>query len=138
MPVACSVRDPPVTEQKVTFRTEQIAAYARASGDMNPIHLDERFAMSVGLPGVIAHGLLQMSIAAVVAGKAAGGASRLRKLSCRFAGVVEPGDTVTFIAEEVGPGRLQLRAVNQHGDVVLTKGAAEFEPGLGGEGGDAG
>lgn len=127
MPLARFVRDPLVTEQKVEFRTEQIAAYARASGDLNPIHLDERFAKSVGLPGVIAHGMLQMSIAAVVAGKAAGGAARLRRLSCRFAGMVEPGDVVTFTAEETGPGKLQVRAVNQHGDVILTKGLAEFD-----------
>ena len=114
-------------EQKVTFRAEQIAAYARASGDMNPIHLDEKFARSVGLPGVIAHGMLQMSIAAVVAGRAAGGAARLRRVSCRFAGMVEPGDTVTFSAEETEqPGKLVLRATNQHGDTILSKGVAEF------------
>ena len=116
-----------MTVQDVVFREEQIAAYARASGDMNPIHLDERFARSVGLPGVIAHGMLQMSIAAVVAGKAAGGAQKLRRLSCRFAGMVQPGDTVTFTAEEAEPGKLQLKAVNQHGDVILTKGFAEFD-----------
>ena len=85
-------------EQKILFREEQIAAYARASGDMNPIHLDARFAQSVGLPGVIAHGMLQMSMAAIVAATAAGGAKRLRQLSVRFAGMVEPGDTVTFTA----------------------------------------
>jgi acyl dehydratase len=129
VPVARPVRDPLVTEQKVEFRTEQIAAYARASGDMNPIHLDEKFAKSVGLPGVIAHGMLQMSIAAVVAGKAAGGPQRLRRLSCRFAGMVEPGDEVTITADEVEPGRLSIRAVNQHGDLVLTKAFAEYEPG---------
>jgi acyl dehydratase len=114
-------------EQDVTFRAEQIAAYARASGDMNPIHLDEKFAKSVGLPGVIAHGMLQMSIAAVVAGKAAGGAQKLRRVSCRFAGMVQPGDTVTFSAEETDePGRLALKATNQHGDTILTKGVAEY------------
>ncbi len=122
-----------MTEQKVQFRTEQIAAYARASGDMNPIHLDEAFARSVGLPGVIAHGMLQMSIAAIVAGKAAGGAQRLRRLAVRFAGMVEPGDTATFSADVVGPGKLQIRATNQHGDLILTKGIAEFDAG----GGDA-
>ena len=116
-----------MTEQKVLFQTEQIAAYARASGDMNPIHIDEKFARSVGLPGVIAHGMLQMSIAAVVAGKAAGSPQKLRRLTCRFAGMVEPGDTVTFTAEECEPGKLQLRAVNQHGDVILTKALAEFD-----------
>jgi acyl dehydratase len=114
-------------EQDVTFREEQIAAYARASGDMNPIHVDDRFARSVGLPGVIAHGMLQMSIAAVVAGKAAGGAQKLRRVSCRFAGMVRPGDTVTFSAEETDDaGTLRLKAVNQDGDVILTKGVAEY------------
>ena len=113
-------------EQKVTFREEQIAAYARASGDTNPIHLDDRFAKSVGLPGVIAHGMLQMSIAAVVAGKAAGGPQKLRRVAVRFAGMVRPGDTVTFSAEETEPGKLQLKATNQDGDVILTKGVAEF------------
>lgn len=112
--------------QDVTFREEQIAAYARASGDMNPIHLDDRFAKSVGLPGVIAHGMLQMSIAAVVAAKAAGGPQRLRRVTVRFAGMVRPGDTVTFSADETDPGRLQLKAVNQDGDVILTKGVAEY------------
>ena len=114
-------------EQQVTFREEQIAAYARASGDMNPIHLDDRFAKSVGLPGVIAHGMLQMSIAAAVAGKAAGGAQKLRRVSCRFAGMVRPGDTVTFRAEETEePGKLVLTATNQDGDTILTKGVAEY------------
>jgi acyl dehydratase len=122
-----------MSTQDVVFREEQIAAYARASGDMNPIHLDDRFARSVGLPGVIAHGMLQMSIAAVVAGRAAGRAQKLRRLSCRFAGMVQPGDTVTFTADEVEPGKLQVSAVNQHGDVILTKGVAEFDV----EGGDA-
>ncbi|TMD40312.1 MAG: acyl dehydratase, partial [Chloroflexi bacterium] len=45
-----------MTERRVTFSREQIAAYAEASGDHNPIHLDDGFARSVGLPGVIAHG----------------------------------------------------------------------------------
>jgi acyl dehydratase len=114
-------------EQSVTFRAEQIAAYAQASGDTNPIHLDDKFARSVGLPGVIAHGMLQMSIAAVVAAKAAGSPQKLRRVACRFAGMVKPGDTVTFTAEDTGdPGRLALKATNQDGDVILTKGVAEY------------
>jgi acyl dehydratase len=116
-----------VTEQKVLYGVDQIAAYAQASGDLNPIHLDESFAKSVGLPGVIAHGMLQMGIAAVVAARAAGGAGRLRKMSCRFTGMVRPGDTVTFTAEEVTPGHLQVKAVNQNEDAVLTKSFAEFQ-----------
>ena len=116
-----------MSERSVTFTREQIAAYAKASGDHNPIHLDDEFARSVGLPGLIAHGLLQMGLLAVVAGQAAGGPSRLRSLACRFAGMVEPGDTVTFTAKPAGQGRLELGATNQRGEAILTKAVAEYE-----------
>jgi acyl dehydratase len=116
-----------MTEKTITFTTEQIAAYAEASGDRNPIHLDADFARSVGLPGVIAHGLLQMAVAGTVAAEAAGGPHRLRRLGVRFAGMVEPGDTIRFTAEAAGPGKLVLQAVNQRGQAVLTKAAAEYE-----------
>ena len=114
-----------MTERKVTFTRDQIDAYAEASGDINPIHLDEDFAKSVGLPGIIAHGLLQMGILAVVAAQAAGGPEKLRRLSCRFAGMVEPGDTITFTAGPVGDGKIDLHAVNQRGEAVLSKSFAE-------------
>ena len=116
----------PLLTRTVTFTNEQITAYAQASGDHNPIHLDDDFARSVGLPGRIAHGMLQMGIAGTVAAEAAGGGSRLRKLQCRFAGMVVPGDTVTFTAEPAGPGKLDLRAVNERGEAVLTRAAAEY------------
>jgi acyl dehydratase len=115
-----------MSELTVTFTKEQIAAYAEASGDHNPIHLDDDFARNVGLPGVIAHGMLQMGLMATVAADAAGGGTRLRRLSCRFAGMVLPGDTVTFTAEPAGNGKLDLRAVNQRGEPVLTKSTAEY------------
>jgi acyl dehydratase len=116
-----------VTQRSVTFTKAQIAEYAQASGDHNPIHLDDDFARTVGLPGIIAHGLLQMGLMATVAADAAGGPDRLRRLYCRFAGMVVPGDTVTFTAEPAGPGRLELRAVNQRGEPVLTKSVAEVD-----------
>jgi acyl dehydratase len=115
-----------MSEKRVTFTVAQIAAYAEASGDHNPIHLDGEFARSAGLPGVIAHGMLQMGIAGTVAAKAASGPQRLRRLAVRFAGMVEPGDTVLFTAEPAGEGKLELRAVNQRGEAVLTKGVAEY------------
>jgi acyl dehydratase len=115
-----------MTERKVTFNREQIAAYAEASGDQNPIHLDGDFARSVGLPGVIVHGMLQMGLLATVASEAAGGPDRLRRLSVRFAGMVEPGDTVTFAAKPASPGKLELSATNQRGEAVLTKASAEY------------
>ena len=126
MPVESAFRDPFVSERTVTFTKEQIAAYAEASGDHNPIHLDEDFARTVGLPGVIAHGMLQMGFMATVAAQAAGGPDRLRRLYCRFAGMVVPGDTVNFTAQPAGEGRLQLRAVNEREEPVLTKSVAEY------------
>src|SRR5205807_10568076 len=93
-------------QRSVEITRDQITAYAEASGDRNPIHLDEDFARQVGLPGVIAHGMLQMGLLARVAGDPA----RLRRLSCRFAAVVRPGDTVTFRATEHGD-QVELSAV---------------------------
>ena len=113
-------------KRAVTFTVEQFTAYAEPSGDHNPIHLDDDFARSVGLPGRIAHGMLLMGIAGTVAAEAAGGGSRLRKLQCRFTGMVVPGDTVTFSAEPTGDGKLELGAVNQRGEAVLTRAAAEY------------
>lgn len=118
---------PALARLTVAFSKAQIAAYAEASGDMNPIHLDDDFAKGVGLPGVIAHGLLQMGLLARVAAEAAGGPSRLRKLSCRFAGMVAPGDNVTFTALVAEPGVLQLSAKNQKGEAVLGKASARFD-----------
>ena len=115
-----------MSERSVRFTTEQIAAYAEASGDRNPIHLDDDIARSVGLPGLIAHGMLQMGLMGVIAAEAAGGPDKLTRLYCRFAGMVLPGDTVTFTAERAGPGKLELRAVNQKGEAVLTKSSADF------------
>jgi acyl dehydratase len=112
-----------VSDLVVTFTTEQIARYAEASGDMNPIHLDDAFARSVGLPGVIAHGMLQMGLLARVAGDPL----RLRRLSCRFSGMVRPGDTVTFAARPDGD-RVELSATNQDGQAILTKAFAELRP----------
>jgi len=116
-----------MSERTVRFTREQIAAYAQASGDLNPIHLDDEFARSVGLPGLIAHGMLQMGLMGVVAAAAAGGPEKLTRLYCRFAGMVVPGDSVTFAAEAAGPGKLELRAVNQKGEAVLTKSSADFK-----------
>jgi acyl dehydratase len=115
-----------MTERRVSFTRDQIAAYADASGDQNPIHLDDDFAKSVGLPGVIVHGMLQMGILATVAAEEAGGPEHLRRILVRFAGMVEPGDTVTFTASRGSGDRLELTAVNQKGEAVLTKSVAEI------------
>lgn len=107
----------------VTFTDEQIAAYAEASGDHNPIHVDDAFARSVGLPGIIAHGMLQMGLLARVA---APSGRPLTRLSCRFATMVRPGDTVTFTAGDGEDGQVTLSAVNQRDEAVLSKARARY------------
>ena len=61
--------------------------YAGASGDFNPIHIDEEFALSVGLPGRILHGLWTMAQVARAHTDAAGGPERLKRLSVQFRGM---------------------------------------------------
>ena len=73
-------------ERVVTFTVEQIAAYAEPSGDHNPIHADADFARSVGLPGIIAHGMLQMSILGCVAVEVAAAAPTSEGFTAAFPG----------------------------------------------------
>jgi acyl dehydratase len=61
--------------------------YAGASGDFNPIHIDEEFAQRVGLPGRILHGLWTMAILARAHAEAAGGPEKLKRLSVQFRGM---------------------------------------------------
>jgi acyl dehydratase len=109
---------------------EQINAYADASGDHNPIHLDADFARSVGLPGTIAHGLLELGILAEAISSWAGGSANLQSLSCRFSKPLLPSDTIictgTVVAvdEAEGVATLDVGAASDRGDRVLTNGRA--------------
>ena len=58
--------------------------YADASGDQNPIHQNEEFALSVGLPNVISHGMLTMALAGKYVTEWAGGSANVREFSARF------------------------------------------------------
>jgi acyl dehydratase len=61
-----------------------LKAYADASGDQNPIHQNEEFAISVGLPNVISHGMLTMALAGKYVTDWAGGSANVREFSARF------------------------------------------------------
>jgi hydroxyacyl-ACP dehydratase HTD2-like protein with hotdog domain len=76
-----------IPELKVTPDRYVTYRYAGASGDFNPIHIDEEFARQVGLPGRILHGLWTMAQVARAAEEAAGGPDRLRRLSVQFRGL---------------------------------------------------
>jgi acyl dehydratase len=108
---------------------EQIRAYAEASGDRNPIHLDDDAAQAAGLPGVIAHGMLAMAQLANFVVGWTGDHRRLRRLRCRFSALMAPGDRITFsgrvVGERDGLVELEVEAENQKGERVLTKGLAE-------------
>ncbi len=61
-----------------------LKSYADASGDQNPIHQNEEFALSVGLPNVISHGMLTMALAGKYVTEWAGGSANVREFSARF------------------------------------------------------
>jgi acyl dehydratase len=113
-----------------TVTQDQINAYADASGDHNPIHVDPDFARSVGLPGTIAHGLLDMAILTEAVARWAGGYERVASVACRFSKPLLPGEAVTCtgrvveVADSQGTATLELEAVSSSGERVLTNGRA--------------
>jgi acyl dehydratase len=119
-----------ITPLSRTVTQDQINAYAEASGDHNPIHVDPEFAISVGLQGAIAHGLLELGILAEAIASWAGGNANLLSLSCRFSKPLLAGDTIlctgTVIAVDDAQGiaTLEVGASSDRGDRVLTNGRA--------------
>src|ERR1700761_2690679 len=89
--------------------------YAGASGDFNPIHIDEEFARSVGLPGRILHGLWSMAQVARAATEAGGGPGSLQALSVNFRGMGRIGEELvvsgTVTGVEGGVATAKLDAV---------------------------
>ena len=109
---------PPLT---VTFTRADLVRYAGASGDFNIIHWNERTALTVGLPGVIAHGMLTMGHAVRVVTQWIGNPAKVVDYQVRFTRPVVVPDTdngvdVTFTGK--------VTAVNEDGSVVITLGAS--------------
>ena len=77
-------------ELKVTPDRYVTVRYAGASGDFNPIHIDEEFAQQVGLPGRILHGLYTMAQVARAQTEAGGGPASLKRLTVQFRGMGVP------------------------------------------------
>jgi len=88
-----AARDGDPHESSFAVATDQAERYARASGDRNPIHLDDDAARTVGLPGRILHGLCTMAVAGHAVEEAAGRAPA--RLAVRFSAPVALGDAVT-------------------------------------------
>jgi acyl dehydratase len=106
---------------------DQTFRYHEASGDPMPIHLDDNFAKSVGLPGIIAHGLCTMAMTsqAIVKTVADGDPARIKRLAVRFSKNVFPGDDVTTTISDLGGGRYGFQATTNRGDTVISNGLAE-------------
>jgi len=103
--------------------------YAGASGDYNPIHIDEEFAKSVGLPGRILHGLWSMAQVARAQTEAGGGPDKLRRLSVQFRGmgVPEAEVKVTGIVREVTGGvAIVDTQAEQNGQAIIRNAEAEL------------
>ena len=102
--------------------------YAGASGDFNPIHIDEEFAKAVGLPGKILHGLWTMAQVARAQTEAAGGPESLRRLSVQFRGMGFPEQelVVRSTVREVADGVATIDSVaEQSGKRIIRNAEAE-------------
>lgn len=105
----------------------QIVMYAGASGDFNPLHHDEVFAVEAGYPSTFAHGMLTMGLSGRLLTDTVGDGN-LVKFGARFTSQVWPGDTLTASATVTGVRAendqhfvdLAIRTTNQNGVEVLS------------------
>jgi acyl dehydratase len=104
-----------VLNERVFFLDRaMLKAYADASGDQNPIHQHEEFALSVGLPNVIAHGMLTMALVGKFVTDWAGGSAAVKEYSARFIKpVIVPADqrvdlTVSATVSEIDGDRISI------------------------------
>ena len=120
-----------IPELKVTPDAGLTTRYKDASGDPNPIHVDEDFAKSVGLPGVILHGLYTMAQVARANAAAAGGDPRsLKRLAVQFRGMGFPEQEITVSGsiKEERDGRAVIDTVaEQGGNQIIRNAEAEIE-----------
>lgn len=103
---------------------EDLVAYAAASGDHNPIHQDDEVARSVGLPGVIAHGMFTLALAARYVEEWIGRRGEILSIAAKFTKPVPvPPDgaevEVSGVVEEQDDGRLVSLTVTSNGEQVL-------------------
>lgn len=120
-----------VAERTVELSREALVRYAGASGDFNPIHYRDDVAERVGLPGVLAHGMLTMGIGIQTITEWLGDSGRIVDYGVRFTRPVvvdaETGATLTVVAKvgavDEGVARIDL-TVSHDGTVVLGKAQA--------------
>lgn len=119
-----------IPELRVTPDKYLTVRYAGASGDFNPIHIDEEFARAVGLPGRILHGLWTMAQVARAQTEAAGGPQHLKRLSVQFRGMGVPEQevVVTGTVREVDDEHAVIDTVaEQAGKQIIRNAQAELD-----------
>jgi acyl dehydratase len=119
-----------IPEVRVTPDKFLTVRYAGASGDFNPIHIDEELAKAVGLPGRILHGLWTTAQVARAQTEAAGGPQHLKRLSVQFRGMGVPEQEVVVsgTVREVSDGRAVIDTVaEQAGKQIIRNAQAELE-----------
>jgi acyl dehydratase len=117
-----------IPELRVTPDKYLTARYAGASGDFNPIHIDEEFARAVGLPGRILHGLWTMAQVARAQTEAAGGPEHLKRLSVQFRGMGVPEQEVVVsgTVREAADGTVVIETVaEQAGNQIIRNAEAQ-------------
>ena len=116
-----------------TIERADLIRYAGASGDFNPIHWNDEWAKSVGLPGVIAHGMFSMGVAARMISAFGDNPAAIKRLRVRFSAMIQPGQTLTVSGEvaDIDGDRVKVRfwGDDEAGNRVLSKGEAELELG---------
>jgi 3-hydroxybutyryl-CoA dehydratase len=121
-----------IPELRVTPDKYLTNRYAGASGDFNPIHIDDEFAKSVGLPSNILHGLYSMGLVAKAAaqGLAGGDPRALKKLTVQFRGMGLPEQEIAVTGEvkDVEGNRVTVDLEAAQGDNRIIRNAqAELE-----------
>lgn len=121
-----------VYEETTKVDEDQTYRYAEASGDHNPIHVDESTAKMAGLPGIILHGMCTMAIATkgAVNGLAGGDPTRIRRVAVRLSKPVLPGQELTTKfwkeTENGGSTTYGFETYNPEGAAVIKAGVVEI------------
>jgi acyl dehydratase len=131
----------PVLSVAQTIDRDQTFRYAEASGDRNPIHVDENVAKMAGLPGIVVHGLCTMAFSSkvMIDGLCGGDPVRLKRLRVQFSRPVFPGQSITTKVwaittkvgadgERAGRRAYAFETYNPEGMAVIRGGLAEVAP----------
>jgi acyl dehydratase len=121
----------PILTVAQSIDADQTFRYAEASGDRNPIHVDENVARMAGLPGIIVHGLCTMAFTSkvMIDNLCNGEPTRLKRLRVRFSRPVRPGATITTRVwpegEREGRRIFAYETSASNGQAVIRGGIAE-------------